>query len=135
MFIRLATAHYQLLHRPSSGSNWKDLSTNETRLGQRIGNILKMGYYRALFHLFLVAFKQTTQCYNKINVKNVHQVSGAGIRNHNSLQHEPPPVITWPWARSNNNIFALSYITLFYAHSDWLLKIFNQSELSNMSVA
>ena len=44
-----------------------------------------MGNPLPLFNLFLVHFKQTMQIVQQINVKNVHPVSGAGIRTHDLL--------------------------------------------------
>ena len=45
-------------------------------------SILKMGHSRPLF-VYLCPFKQTLHFLQQINVKNLHSVSGAGIRTHN----------------------------------------------------
>ena len=48
-----------------------------------------MGHPRPLFRLFISLFKQIIQILQQINVKNVHPVSGAGIRTHDPLTTRP----------------------------------------------
>ena len=54
-----------------------------------------MGQPRPLF-IYFHLFKRTLQFLQKINVKNVHPVYGAGIQTLRPLEHESPPITTRP---------------------------------------
>ena len=56
----------------------------------------------------------------QINVKNVHPVYGAGIRTHQALEHESPPITTRPGLLHTLALPLVFHTLLFCFYTDTL---------------
>ena len=81
--------------------------------GDQRGEALKRDFFKwanpGLFLFIFSLFKQTLQFLQQINVKkcHVHPVSGAGIRTHDLLERESPPITTRPGLPPKRDLYRL----------------------------